>query len=214
MYLMWATIFDTILRGGFGVIIARTLVGGIRQAFTSRSREVQLAKLLRSDMLATEGRIQSFVRAVGSMIQQNQGVTNGNYNCDASSLPPVDGAYQRSYADIYKIMEKYAPNSIQDLTTFFAVAHNYEVLLSAYRQLYLGTIGITYRADPNLKYQQLSTNMGLGGIGGHARPVYAALEKAVEGPWYWRLLKKRWAHRTLVVLCGILLIFIPEREAL
>jgi hypothetical protein len=211
---MWENIINTLLKGSFGFIIFRSLVDGIRRTFTSRSREVQIAKLLRSDMLATEGRVQSFVCAVNDIIQKNQAVTNGQYNCDSISLPPVDSTYRQSYAEVYSVFQKYDSNSIQDLTTFFVVAHNYEVLLTAYRQLYLGTGAIKYRADPNLKYQQLSTSMGLAAIGTHARPVYAAIDKIIEGRKVWKFMKKRFLYRSLAVFCGILLIFIPEREAL
>lgn len=211
---MWVSVFETLIKGGFGVIVLRTLVSGIRQSFLSRSKEVQIAKILRSEIATTEQRVLDFEGIINVMVSKNMSVSNGQFQCDASPLPPVDGSYRQNYSEIYSMLQKYDPSAIEQIAKFFVVAHNYEVLLASYRQLYLGSSAVNHRTDPNRKYSMLVNSMGLAGIGEHSRTIFEALDKVIEGSWGWRLLKRKSLYRIFSVFAMVLLIFIPEREDL
>jgi hypothetical protein len=207
-------ILELIIKLGFGAIIVRTLIEGVRKSISDRAKEVQIAKLLKSDVEATVGRINGFVQGIANMIQRNQGVTDNNYYCYPGALPSVDGTYKNSYSEVYRLLEKHDRDAIQDMTTFFAIAHNYDILLGSYRNLYLGQVGINYRTDPNKKYQELSTSLGLGLASEYAQKISAAVDKVIVGRGFWKAIKNRKVYRMVAILCALLFVFIPEREAL
>jgi hypothetical protein len=187
---VWTRLIETLVKGGFGLLALRVVIAGARSSFSKRAREVRLAKLLRLEMKATEERVSEFVRQLTLTIGQNQSAPTAGYRYFVGGLPGLRGTYDQSYAEVLGLFEAYAPEAIQSLTTFHTTVHNYDLILSSYRDLYLKTTGLTFGSDPNTRYLQLYVATGLPNLGTDANISYSAIESIVAGPWHWEISRK------------------------
>lgn len=199
------------LTGGFGLLIIREIFSGVRTSFSARTSEVKIARLLDAEVDLTSTKINEFYAGLVSMIASNNGKAT-------SYLPnltaPVELTLPQFSSTIFPLFQKYSAEDLTHLTTFYTASESYRMLLQFYRDTFMSPVGISFNGDPHVSFEQRARTLGLDKINDCVSKVKNGTSKIKQGRGVWKVIRSKGVYRLLAVVCGILLIFLPDREVL
>ncbi len=211
--LFMANFLSGITISGFIYLIVRELLSGIRDVFKDRVTKVKLLKSLEFEISEASQNIEDFFSTLQTLVEDNKTAQNGQYRYRPFFPNSSNEVYRQNIARIQHIMFSSGSENYRRIRKFYDLVDAHQSLLALYRERYGGNLALTSSKDPHVGFLEKAKASGLNECSSVKVEALTEIQKVRESG-HWRTLKKKPVYLLVKVFLFLLIIFVPDKDAL
>lgn len=200
--------------GGFVYLLIRELFAGLRGLFSERSKRVKLLRTLQAEIKEAATVVVAFITALEELKVSNQTAVNSKWTYRPFFRNAPSEVYRQN---VFTIQQSFFSSGNEDfgrVRSFYDALDGYHGLVVIYRERFGGNLALSSSVDPHIGIYAKAIGAKLDQVEASRDKAVEQIENVLSRPRFWSILKKKPIYWPLRVFLFLLLILIPEREAL
>lgn len=202
------------VKGGFGYLIVREILSGIRRSIDSRIKQISLLIAFSDELKLISNEIDFFQVKMRTLRQNNTGLPINQIIYCPAFTDISDKIFRYNSEKILNQFRRSDEESIKKIEFVYRSLENYRFLLNKYRGTFMGTYSVSYSQDPHIGFSNNCIHFQLQNVKVEIELLLQQAEKIKNDHPFWKYLKKKNVAKLLRTFLFIFLIFLPDEKLL
>lgn len=208
------SVFLAFVKGGFGYLIVRELLAGIRRVVESRIKQISLLIAFSDELKSIGNDIDFFQFKMSTLAQNNQGLSMNQIVYVPTFGDISDKIFRYNSEKILNIFRKSDETSVKRIEVVYRSLENYKFLLNKYRSTFMGTYSVSYSQDPHIGFSTNCVYFQLQNVKPEVDVLLSEADKIKNEHPIWKKLKSKPLNKVVRTVLFIFLIFLPDEKLL